>query len=276
MPISPGNSVGIEQAGLVAFDGSSVFTGSPITQHDILVGGASNAVTSVAPSATSGVAVISQGAAADPTFGTVVVAGGGTGVTSFTDTNALLCSGTTTTGALQDVASVATGQVLTSAGTSTLPAWSATPSVTSITLGGGSALNAYQSGTWTPTMVGQSTAGTTTYTVQSGIYVKIGLIVLVNFNVKGTLGSTYAGNFLMGGLPFAQNGTNGCDGIVFEYTGNLSYGTGYTTLFAQVGNFSSTSWNPVVTGSAKTPASLSGVALTQYGFSGTIVYQAAS
>jgi hypothetical protein len=53
-------------------------------QHDVLIGAASGGITSVAPSATSGVPFISQGAAADPTFGTAVVAGGGTGATTLT------------------------------------------------------------------------------------------------------------------------------------------------------------------------------------------------
>jgi hypothetical protein len=53
-------------------------------QHDTLLGAASGGITSVAPSATSGVPLISQGAAADPAYGTMVVAGGGTGATTLT------------------------------------------------------------------------------------------------------------------------------------------------------------------------------------------------
>lgn len=107
--------------GLVIGNGTSAMTASAITQHDVLVGGTSNAVTSVAPSATSGVPLISQGASADPAFGTAVVAGGGTGVASAT-AYAVLCGGTTTTGAFQSIASVGTsGQVLTSNGAGALP-----------------------------------------------------------------------------------------------------------------------------------------------------------
>jgi hypothetical protein len=53
-------------------------------QHDTLVGAANGGITSVAPSATSGVPLISQGAGADSAFGTVVVAGGGTGAATLT------------------------------------------------------------------------------------------------------------------------------------------------------------------------------------------------
>lgn len=52
-----------------------------VTNHNVLLGAAANAITSLAPSATTGIALVSQGAAADPAFSTVVVAGGGTGAT---------------------------------------------------------------------------------------------------------------------------------------------------------------------------------------------------
>ena len=64
------NSVNISAAGLVKYDGAGAFSGVTVTQHDLLIGADSNGITSVAPSATSGVPVISQGASADPAFGT--------------------------------------------------------------------------------------------------------------------------------------------------------------------------------------------------------------
>jgi len=95
-----------------------------LTSHNVLVGAGTTTITKVAPSATSGVPFISQGAAADPAFGTAVVAGGGTGDTSFT-AYAPVCGGTTSTGALQ---SATTGFstanfVLTSNGNAALPSW---------------------------------------------------------------------------------------------------------------------------------------------------------
>ena len=98
-----------------------------VTQYDVLVGGSANAITSVAPSATSGIPLISQGASANPIFGTAVVAGGGTGGVSFLPYS-VICAGTTATGAFQNVSSVGSaGQVLTSNG-SALPSWQAAPS----------------------------------------------------------------------------------------------------------------------------------------------------
>lgn len=123
--------------GLVTGNGTSTMTASAITQHDVLVGGASNAVTSVAPSATSGVPLISQGATSDPAFGTAVVAGGGTGVATMTTAYAPVCAGTTATGALQ-VASTglsSSGFILTSTGASSLPTFQA-PAASSISITG--------------------------------------------------------------------------------------------------------------------------------------------
>lgn len=92
-----------------------------LTNHNVLIGAGTATITNVAPSATSGVPLISQGAAADPAFGTAVVAGGGTGATSFT-AYAVICGGTTSTNPLQSIASVGTsGQVLTSNGAGALP-----------------------------------------------------------------------------------------------------------------------------------------------------------
>lgn len=95
------------------------------TQYNVQTGGASGTLNNVAPSATSGVPVISQGAAAQPIFGTAVVAGGGTGLTSAT-AYAVLCGGTTSTGAFQSIASVGTsGQALLSNGAGALPTFQA-------------------------------------------------------------------------------------------------------------------------------------------------------
>jgi len=118
---TPANSLNISQTGLVNFDGTATFTGVTVTQHDLLVGAASNSITSVAPSATSGVPVISQGAAADPTFGTAVVAGGGTGRTTLTNHGVLVGAGTT---AITQLAAGSAGQVLQSGGASADPAYS--------------------------------------------------------------------------------------------------------------------------------------------------------
>jgi len=98
-------------------------TDHQVTQYNVITGGASNVLNNVAPSATSGVPVISQGSSSQPVFGTAVVAGGGTGDTSFT-AYSVITGGTTSTGALQNVSGVGTsGQLLTSNGAAALPSW---------------------------------------------------------------------------------------------------------------------------------------------------------
>ena len=75
-----------------------------------------------------------------------------------------------------------------------------TPSGTS-----GTAVNnvmaVYEEGTFTPTLFGSSSAGTTTYSAQSGNYTKIGNVVTVWATVMITA-ATGTGNLNFGGLPF--------------------------------------------------------------------------
>jgi len=120
MATTPGNAINCTTTGITGFTGTG-FTGTPVTAHNIIIGGStSSTLAQAAPSATSGVPVISQGASADPIFGTAEVAGGGTGDTSFTAYSPI-CGGTTTTGALQSTTLGASGTVLTSTGTGSLP-----------------------------------------------------------------------------------------------------------------------------------------------------------
>jgi hypothetical protein len=104
-----------------------------LTSHNVLIGQGTATIGLVAPSATSGVPLISQGSAADPVFGTAVVAGGGTGNTTFT-AYSIICAGTTATGAFQNVSGLGTsGQVLTSNGAGALPTWQASGAGSNIT-----------------------------------------------------------------------------------------------------------------------------------------------
>jgi hypothetical protein len=103
---------------------------------------------------------------------------------------------------LGGISAVATGQVLASGGVSANPAFTASPTVTSITFGAGTALSTYAEGTFTPTISGASTAGTTTYSGSpQGTYRKIGNIVYFNLAVSWT-NATGTGVVQVGGLPF--------------------------------------------------------------------------
>lgn len=118
-----------------------------LTNHNVLIGAGSATITNVAPSATSGIPLVSNGASSDPSFTTAVVAGGGTGNTTFT-AYSVIAAGTTATGAFQNVSGVGTsGQILTSNGASALPTWQTGPSL-AISL----AMQVFtSSGTYTPT-----------------------------------------------------------------------------------------------------------------------------
>lgn len=96
---------------------------SDTVDHNVQVGNATGSLSSVAPSATAGIPLVSKGSSADPAFDTAVVSGGGTGATSFNAYH-VICAGTTSTNPLQTVSSLGTaGQVLTSAGSGALPVW---------------------------------------------------------------------------------------------------------------------------------------------------------
>ncbi len=92
-----------------------------LTNHNVLIGAGTATITKVAPSATSGVPLISQGASADPTFGTAVVAGGGTGAVTLTNHGVLIGQATS---AIVATAAGTAGQVLQSGGASADPVYS--------------------------------------------------------------------------------------------------------------------------------------------------------
>lgn len=99
-------------------------TGSAgLTQYAILIGNGTNPIHTVGPNATSGIPLVSQGAADYPILGTAKVPGGGTGATSF-NAYGVIIAGSSTTGALQSTTSPSTaGQGLVSAGVSAVPVW---------------------------------------------------------------------------------------------------------------------------------------------------------
>lgn len=102
MPTTEANSINVSTTGIVGNTGTAI-TATAATQYNVIVGGATTStIANVAPSATSGVPLVSGGSSANPSFTTAVVAGGGTGATSF-NINGPVISNTTTTGALSSV-----------------------------------------------------------------------------------------------------------------------------------------------------------------------------
>jgi hypothetical protein len=78
-------------------------------------------------------------------------------------------------------------------------------------------LDDYEEGTFTPTIIGGTTAGTATYTQQTGQYTKIGNRVLISIRI-GYNSGTGTGALNIGGLPFTTDSagtplSNYSDGI---------------------------------------------------------------
>jgi predicted membrane protein len=125
--VKTNNAINISDSGIPVYNGAGIFYSNTTTQYSVLVGGvATSPIVSVGAAATSGVPLISQGASANPAFGTAVVAGGGTGRAS-ASIYAPICGGTTTTGAYQSAYTGLsfTGYVLVSNGPSAVPSFTA-------------------------------------------------------------------------------------------------------------------------------------------------------
>jgi hypothetical protein len=67
-------------------------------------------------------------------------------------------------------------------------------------------LDDYEEGTWTPTIIGSTTAGSATYSTQAGNYTKIGRLVTVQMYI-GWTGHTGTGDMSISGLPFTSINT---------------------------------------------------------------------
>jgi hypothetical protein len=105
------------------------------------------------------------------------------------------------------------------------------------------ALDDYEEGTWTPTLTGGTSAGTTTYNGRSADYTKIGNTVRVGFYISFTA-ATGTGQLRLGGLPFTQNADNGnnvklggimTDGLNWDVDGSLILMGTIDTTFMRVG-----------------------------------------
>lgn len=127
---------------------------------------------------------------------------------------------------------------------------------------------------WTPTIIGSTTPGAQTYTVQWGGYMVMGPAILALFNVSlSAVGGTIAGNVALGGFPFPAV-FNATIQPQFGWTrfGNVTLAGGYTQInpFLAAGNSTALFSQ---SGSASAPATLPVTALSATSvFSGGMVY----
>lgn len=199
----------------------------------------------------------------------IEVTKGGTGAVTLTDHGVLVGSGTA---AIDALAVGATGTVLQGT-TGADPDFTATPSVTSITLSGGSALSSFVNWTsWTPTVVGGTTAGATTYTTQSGQYMRIGNVVIAQWIVSYSA-ATGTGDIVIGGLPLtiANVGGNVPYGTVVLSSAGTAWPAGRTYLTA-VGTTNATTMTISANGTAVAGANVQ-LANTAATIRGTLEYR---
>jgi len=89
-------------------------------------------------------------------------------------------------------------------------------------------LDDYEEGTWTPTLVGNTTAGTYTFSTSQSNYTKIGRQVNVNaYLIVGTA-SGGSGIAKFGGLPFSKSGNQLSAGNLIA--SGLDFGAGTISL----------------------------------------------
>jgi hypothetical protein len=94
-------------------------------------------------------------------------------------------------------------------------------------------LSWYEEGTWTPTVVGATTAGSYTVTASGCNYVRVGRQVTVYGRLVITVNTAGSGTARFGGLPFPKaSGQYAFAGGV--WTVNVSYGTGVLSVMPGV------------------------------------------
>lgn len=113
-------------------------------------------------------------------------------------------------------------------------------------------LDWYEEGTFTPTVIGTTTSGVGTYTVNKGKFTRIGN--KVHIEVIISLSShTGTGNMRIAGIPFAINSDFNYESVALLDYSNLTV-SGIPYVIAAAGQ--TTLWPAVMTTSGGTPSSL--------------------
>ena len=178
----------------------------------------------------------------------------------------LYASGSNVIGNLADVA---VGQVLTSGGVGAVPAYSATPTVTSITFGAGSALSTYVAPTsFQPTITGSTGSGTVGYAAaREGRYARIGDVVTYQFVISGTITGSPTGDFQVS-LPITSANISNCNN--YGVAGLCKINSVFITTSLFVGANSS-----LLTFQKYSDGTNAAIAAGAYNVQGTITYFAA-
>ena len=115
-----------------------------------------------------------------------------------------------------------------------------------------SALDYYEEGTWTPTLVGGTTAGSYTITTTTANYTRIGRLVHVSAQMAITINSAGTGSARFGGLPFAKGSSTVISGSAYATNFTLPAGSSGVAVSAWTTSADSTFYL-VATRSATSP-----------------------
>lgn len=214
-------------AGQLAVSRGGTGLGS-VTAHNLVIGAGTSALTLLAPSATSGIALVSQGASADPAYGTVVIAGGGTNITTYTlgdtlysdATNSLAKLAGNTTAVKQYLSQTGTGTV------SAAPAWA--------TISGGDITGAALTKT-DDTNVTLTLGGSPSTALLRAASLTLGWTGQLSVPRGGTgIATTTAYGVLTGGTTATgafQNAGTGATGTMFQGAGSAALPTWSTSTW---------------------------------------------
>jgi len=110
----------------------------------------------------------------------------------------------------------------------------ASPHITSVTFDSGSNFLAnYEEGTFTPVVIGTSTPGTATYSIQIGNYTRIGNRVFFTINLTWSAGSG-SGNLKIDGLPYTVNASNGTSPCSVSFGSDLTIAASTSQVFGYI------------------------------------------
>jgi hypothetical protein len=113
-------------------------------------------------------------------------------------------------------------------------------------------LDAYEEGTWTPTLVGGTTAGSYTVATTSAKYTRIGQQVTVTAGMAITVNSSGTGFLKFGGLPYAKDASEFITGSVALGSATLNASTRSLT----VGSTSSSTESSFLINQSRTGAAI--------------------
>jgi hypothetical protein len=140
---------------------------------------------------------------------------------------------------------------------------------------GANVLDDYEEGTWTVIIGGSGGQSGQTYTFNTGVYVKIGKIVIATFDVGFSVLGTITGNVQIQGFPFTAAADGGLGTIC-----RMSW-SAFTTSYVDVSGYMTTASNVMgvfgltAAGTGNTPAALvQGNLSNSSVLRGTVIYRA--